>query len=81
MSLLLDTQLILWWLNDDSALPEAAVMRVRQPGAMIFVSKASLWEMAKSTPWRGERDSQHPCQRFLRRSGGQVSRETSGGGA
>lgn len=46
MSLLLDTQLILCWLNDDSALPEAAVMRVRQPGAMVFVSMASLWEMA-----------------------------------
>jgi len=44
--LLLGTQLILWWLNGDRALPEAAVMHARQPGATVFVSKASLWEMA-----------------------------------
>lgn len=46
MRLLLDTQLILWWLNGDRALPEAAVMHARQPDATVFVSKASLWEMA-----------------------------------
>lgn len=46
MRLLLDTQLILWWLNGDRALPAEAIIRVRQPGAMVFVSKASLWEMA-----------------------------------
>ena len=46
MRLLLDTQLILWWLNGDRALPAETIRRARQPGATVFVSKASLWEMA-----------------------------------
>ena len=44
--LLLDTQLVLWWLNDDPRLPAAVVERVQAPGAEVFVSQASLWEMA-----------------------------------
>ena len=44
--LLLDTHLVLWWLNDDPRLPAAAVKRVRSPDAEVFVSQASLWEMA-----------------------------------
>ncbi len=44
--LLLDTHLILWWLNDDPRLPKPVVDRVRAPEAEVFVSQASLWEMA-----------------------------------
>ena len=44
--LLLDTHLVLSWLNDDPRLPAAAVERVRSPDAEVFVSQASLWEMA-----------------------------------
>lgn len=44
--LLLDTHLVLWWLNDDPRLPAAVVERVRSPDAEVFVSQASLWEMA-----------------------------------
>jgi len=44
--LLLDTHLVLWWLNGDPRLPELVVQRVRAPEAEVFVSQASLWEMA-----------------------------------
>ncbi|MFN9629429.1 MAG: type II toxin-antitoxin system VapC family toxin [Cyanobacteriota bacterium] len=44
--LLLDTHVLLWWLNDDPRLPETVVQRVRAPEAEVFVSQASLWEMA-----------------------------------
>ena len=44
--LLLDTHLVLWWLNGDPQLPQAMVERVQAPEAEVFVSQASLWEMA-----------------------------------
>ncbi|MFM1800018.1 MAG: hypothetical protein RLZZ117_2296 [Cyanobacteriota bacterium] len=44
--LLLDTHLVLWWLNADLRLLAAVVERVQAPGAEVFVSQASLWEMA-----------------------------------
>ena len=44
--LLLDTHLVLWWLNGDPLLPQAVVERVQAPEAEVFVSQASLWEMA-----------------------------------
>jgi PIN domain nuclease of toxin-antitoxin system len=44
--LLLDTQLVLWWLNGDARLPPTVVQRVQAPEAEVFVSQASLWEMA-----------------------------------
>lgn len=44
--LLLDTHLVLWWLNGDPRLPEPVVERVQAPEAEVFVSQASLWEMA-----------------------------------
>ena len=44
--LLLDTHLVLWWLNDDPRLPAAVVERLQAPEAEVFVSQASLWEMA-----------------------------------
>ena len=44
--LLLDTHLVLWWLNGDPRLPQPLVERVQAPQAEVFVSQASLWEMA-----------------------------------
>ena len=44
--LLLDTHLVLWWLNDDPRLPPAVLDVVQAPEAEVFVSQASLWEMA-----------------------------------
>lgn len=44
--LLLDTQLLLWWLADDPRLPAEAIQRIQDSEAEVFVSQASLWEMA-----------------------------------
>jgi PIN domain nuclease of toxin-antitoxin system len=44
--LLLDTRLVLWWLNGNPQLPQAVVERVQAPETEVFVSQASLWEMA-----------------------------------
>lgn len=44
--LLLDTHLLLWWLADDPRLPPSLPERILQPTAEVFVSQASLWEMA-----------------------------------
>lgn len=44
--LLLDTRLLIWWLSGDSRLPKDAVERVQDPAAEVYVSQASLWEMA-----------------------------------
>ena len=46
MRLLLDTHLLLWWLAADPRLPAAVVDLVQTPGAEVFVSQASLWELA-----------------------------------
>jgi PIN domain nuclease of toxin-antitoxin system len=43
---LLDTHLLLWWLSGDPRLPQQVVERVQAPGAEVFVSQASLWEIA-----------------------------------
>jgi len=44
--LLLDTHLVLWWLNGDPQLPQAVVERVQAPEAEVFVSQVSLLELA-----------------------------------
>lgn len=44
--LLLDTHLVLWWLSDDPRLPAAVVEQAQAAEAEVFVSQASLWEMA-----------------------------------
>ena len=40
--LLLDTHLVLWWLNGDARLPQAVVERVQAPEAEVFVSQVPL---------------------------------------
>jgi PIN domain nuclease of toxin-antitoxin system len=44
--LLLDTHLLLWWLKGDARLPQAVIERVQAREAEVFISQASLWEMA-----------------------------------
>lgn len=44
--LLLDTHLVLWWLNGDLRLPQPVLGRLQATEAEVFVSQASLGEMA-----------------------------------
>ena len=43
---LLDTQLLLWWLKDDSRLPTSLVKELQTDQHSVLISQASLWEMA-----------------------------------
>ncbi len=43
MSLLLDTHVLLWWL-DGSGLSDAVIERIADPGELVAVSAASIWE-------------------------------------
>ncbi len=45
MKLLLDTHVVLWWLADEP-LSAAATATVADPSNDVFVSAASVWEMA-----------------------------------
>lgn len=45
MRLLLDTHALLWWLLDDPAMP-AAPRRAIERAEAVFVSAASVWEVA-----------------------------------
>ena len=45
MKLLIDTHILLWWLNDDEKLPEKAKQLIKQPENDVYVSHISLWEI------------------------------------
>jgi len=45
MSFLLDTHVVLWWLNGDSLSDEAAEA-IAHPDHLLFVSAAAMWEIA-----------------------------------
>ena len=45
MKLLLDTRIILWWLDDNSKLSREAVKLISSPNNAIIVSAVSIWEM------------------------------------
>jgi PIN domain nuclease of toxin-antitoxin system len=45
MKLLLDTHVLLWYLNGDSRLPEDKRALIEDPRHSVAVSVASLWEM------------------------------------
>ena len=45
MKLLLDTHVLLWWLNLSKQLSNAARELVANPENVIFVSAASIWEV------------------------------------
>lgn len=46
MKLLLDTHLALWWEANHPRLPKEVVQLVRNEAEAVFVSRASLWEIA-----------------------------------
>lgn len=46
MRLLLDTHVLLWWLEDSPKLPRAADEVMQSLDAEIFVSAASAWEIS-----------------------------------
>ncbi len=45
MRLLLDTQVLLWWLADDPRLGDAAREALASAEHLVYVSAVSLWEM------------------------------------
>jgi PIN domain nuclease of toxin-antitoxin system len=45
MKLLLDTHVLLWWLDDPSQIAEAAVSAIRDPENSVYVSTATVWEI------------------------------------
>lgn len=46
MNLLLDTLVFLWWDRQDPALNASARGAIEDPGSNVFVSAASVWEIA-----------------------------------
>ncbi|MBI3310519.1 type II toxin-antitoxin system VapC family toxin [Serratia quinivorans] len=44
--LLLDTHALLWWLIDDASLGENTRKQIAEPGNVVFVSAASIWEIS-----------------------------------
>lgn len=46
MRLLLDTHILLWWLTDDPLLPTAARGAITDRQSAVYVSTATVWEIA-----------------------------------
>jgi len=44
--LLLDTHVLLWWLAEPERLPDEVVEAIRDTDNQVFLSTASVWEMA-----------------------------------
>lgn len=49
MRLLLDTHAYLWWLSADGRMSEPARDAVADPGSLVFVSAATIWEISIKT--------------------------------
>ena len=45
MNLLLDTHVLLWWLDDSAALSEKARRAIGNPENLVYVSAVSIWEV------------------------------------
>ena len=46
MKLLLDSHTLFWWLNEPGSISDAARRAIRAPRSEVFVSTASIWELA-----------------------------------
>ena len=46
MKLLLDTQALLWWVNDNPKLPQPVRTAIADRGNDVLISVASLWEIS-----------------------------------
>ncbi len=65
MRLLLDTQLAVWWQIESRRVPEAARRLVLETEGPVYISRASLWEMAiKSSIGRLSLDLARFCARM-----------------
>jgi len=49
MRVLLDTHILLWWLSDDRRLPKDAEKIIKDGDNLVYVSAASVWEIAIKT--------------------------------
>ena len=49
MRLLLDSHAFLWWLAADASLPAAARSAIAEPTNVVYVSAATVWEIAIKT--------------------------------
>ena len=45
MKLLLDTHILLWWLNDDPLLSKSLRKLIQDPENTVFISAVALWEI------------------------------------
>ena len=45
MNLLLDTHVLLWWLDDDPTLSEEARAAISESANIVFISAAVIWEI------------------------------------
>jgi PIN domain nuclease of toxin-antitoxin system len=45
LKILLDTHILLWWLDANPVLPEQAIALISDPENTVFVSAVSLWEI------------------------------------
>lgn len=71
MNLLLDTHVALWAITDSPKLPQRARELIESPKATIWVSTASVWEIAiKHSLGRGDMPvSSQDAVRYFRESG------------
>jgi len=46
LNILLDTHMILWWLNNDPLLPEFSRNLISDSDTICFISSASIWEIS-----------------------------------
>ena len=46
MKLLLDTHVLLWWLNNDRSLSKEAIQVISKSTNLVFVSAATAWEIS-----------------------------------
>jgi PIN domain nuclease of toxin-antitoxin system len=46
MNLLLDTHIILWWMDDNELLPEKYRLAISDKNNICFVSAATIWEIS-----------------------------------
>lgn len=74
MNLLLDTHIALWAITDSPRLSQAARERIASPRATVWVSVASLWEIAiKHSLGRGDMPvGSEEAWRYFREAGYQL---------
>ncbi len=71
MNLLLDTHIALWAITDSPKLPEKARELIQSPKTTVWISVASVWEIAiKHSLGRGDMPvSSHDAVRYFQESG------------